>query len=253
MLIRISLIIAIIAGLAAGAINFIKVKEIITTTRQARDDFEKNLNSETTAHGKTKKELTGTKEKLTATVETLKTTEEARDTAQADAEKNLKLATERAEKLKATTQERDAAQGDLAAWKALGIPVNDVKTLIVSMKEATATIAAQKDEMRILSNRNRKLQAKIDEILTPDYRVQLPETLKATVTAVDPKWEFVVLNVGEDDGVLENGELLINRNGKLVAKVRVTTAIQRDRCIANLVPGWKLSDIIEGDFAIPSF
>lgn len=69
--------------------------------------------------------------------------------------------------------------------------------------------------------------------------------------AVDPKWDFVVLNVGEDQGVLQNGELLVSRDGKLVAKV-IVRSVQKDRCIANMVPGWKLGDIYEGDVAIPA-
>jgi hypothetical protein len=75
--------------------------------------------------------------------------------------------------------------------------------------------------------------------------------LKGQVLVADPKWEFVVLNIGEDDGVLTDGELLVNRNGRLVAKVRVQS-VQKDRSIANLVNGWKLSDVIEGDLVIPA-
>jgi hypothetical protein len=44
-----------------------------------------------------------------------------------------------------------------------------------------------------------------------------------------------------------NGKLLVNRNGKLVAKLKITEDIQNERCIANVMPGWKLSDIMEGD------
>ena len=69
--------------------------------------------------------------------------------------------------------------------------------------------------------------------------------------AVDPKWEFVVLNVGEDQGVLPDGEMLVSRDGKLVAKV-IVRSVQKNRCIANIVPGWQLGDIIEGDSVIPA-
>jgi len=52
-------------------------------------------------------------------------------------------------------------------------------------------------------------------------------------------------------GVLQNGELLVSRDGKLVAKV-IVRSVQRDRSIANLVPGWKLGDVYEGDQVIPA-
>jgi cell shape-determining protein MreC len=68
---------------------------------------------------------------------------------------------------------------------------------------------------------------------------------------VDPKWEFVVLNVGEDQGVISDGELLVSRQGKLVAKV-IVRSVEKDRSIANLVPGWKLGEMIEGDDVSPA-
>ena len=56
---------------------------------------------------------------------------------------------------------------------------------------------------------------------------------------------------GENQGVLEHGEMLVSRNGKLVAKVHIWN-VQRERCVANVLPGWKLSDIVEGDEAVPA-
>jgi hypothetical protein len=48
-----------------------------------------------------------------------------------------------------------------------------------------------------------------------------------------------------------NGELLVSRDGKLVAKV-VVRSIEKDRSIANVVPGWKLGEVIEGDEVSPA-
>ena len=45
---------------------------------------------------------------------------------------------------------------------------------------------------------------------------------------------------------------LVNRNGKLVAKVKVRS-VQKDRCIANVLPGWQLGDVMEGDQVLPAF
>jgi hypothetical protein len=253
MLIRISLIVAIVAGLAVAVVNFVQVKEVITTTRDTLSTTSNTLVQTQTTLSKTQRDLKSTQSELATTKETLKTTEEVRDQALADAETNRKRSAELTTKLNTTTKERDDAQAELAAWNALGIQVNQVKTLIANYKEAQEAIEVAKQENRILSNKNRSLQAKVDFLLGgEDYHVKLPEELKGKITSVDPKWDFVVLNIGEDQGVLQDGELLINRSGKLVAKVRVTM-VQKDRCIANLVPGWKLGDVIEGDSAIPAF
>ena len=88
---------------------------------------------------------------------------------------------------------------------------------------------------------------------TPDAAVidvELPADLHGQVLVADPKWDFVVLNVGQNQGVLEDGIMLVNRNGRLVAKVQVRS-VQSDRSIANVLPNWKLGDVMEGDQVIP--
>ena len=83
-----------------------------------------------------------------------------------------------------------------------------------------------------------------------DY-VKLPAELKGNVVVVDPKWDFVVLDIGATKGALEDGEMLVSRDGKLVAKV-IIRSVQKDRCIANIMPGWKLGEVIEGDVVTPA-
>ena len=52
-------------------------------------------------------------------------------------------------------------------------------------------------------------------------------------------------------GALEHGEMLVNRNGQMVAKIKITS-VQKDRSIANVMPGWKLGEVLEGDQVIPA-
>ena len=60
MLLRISLIVAILAGLAVGGLNFVTVKEKITT-------LQANLKTETEAHQKFQKLYTDTDKELKKT------------------------------------------------------------------------------------------------------------------------------------------------------------------------------------------
>jgi hypothetical protein len=76
--------------------------------------------------------------------------------------------------------------------------------------------------------------------------------LAGKIVVADPKWEFVILNVGQDQGVLTHGELLVNRNGKLVAKLRVLS-VDKNRSVANVIPGWKIGEPLEGDQVIPAY
>ena len=63
---------------------------------------------------------------------------------------------------------------------------------------------------------------------------------------MDPKYEFVVLNIGGNQGAKERGEMLINRNGRLIGKVRITSVLP-DKSIANVIKAWKQDEPFEGD------
>jgi hypothetical protein len=57
------------------------------------------------------------------------------------------------------------------------------------------------------------------------------------------------MDVGTRNEVPQKGVLLVSRNGELVAKVRVMD-VQDQRSIANIMPGWKIKDIMEGDVVL---
>jgi hypothetical protein len=112
-------------------------------------------------------------------------------------------------------------------------------------------LAVSESENKILVQKLKKVETELAVYRDPNFFVPLPAGLKGKVLVADPKWNFVVLNVGEDQGVLERGEFLVNRNGRLVAKV-VVRSVQKDRSIANVLPGWELGEVMEGDLVIPA-
>lgn len=252
MLMRISLIVAIIAGLVAGGLNFVKVKEKITT-------LQVDLKRETGEHQKfetlakqTQKDLDKTKATLKQTEATLTATTEEKDKAVKEAEAQGKRADKLADDVKKVTKERDDAQGDLAAYRATGYTTTQIIAFDKQYKGLQTNLMVVQEENKVLLKAKKRLENEL-AIYKGDesFVVALPAALKGKVLVTDPKWNFVVLNIGEDQGVLDRGELLVNRNGKLVAKVMVRS-IQKDRCIANVMPGWQLGDIIEGDLVIPA-
>lgn len=245
-LIRIFLGIAIVGGLAAGVLNFVQVKEKIQTTIAERNQFHKTADEETAAHRKFEKLAKDTQKKLDETNQVLVATTEERDKAVAENADLTKRNTALTENLKKTTGERDTAQNELAAWRALGVPIENIRATLASLKTITADRDAKAEELVILGKKLKNLQAENDFLTGREEEIKLPAGLKGKVLVADPRFEFVVLNIGEKQGVLENGRLLINRNGKLIAKVQVKS-VQADRSIANVMPGWKLADIMEGD------
>jgi hypothetical protein len=251
MLIRISLIVAIIAGLAVGGLNFVKVKEKITT-------LQANLKEQTDGRIKAETELASTKrdlDKRTAELKQTKSELEVTTAAKQKADADLVVQTKRADKLTEdltkTRQERDSAQSDLAAYKATGVTPQQILGMNKEFKTLQDTLAVSESENKILVQKLKKVETELAVYRDPNFFVPLPAGLKGKVLVADPKWNFVVLNVGEDQGVLERGEFLVNRNGRLVAKV-VVRSVQKDRSIANVLPGWELGEVMEGDLVIPA-
>ena len=251
MLTRIFLLIAIVAGLTAGVLNFVKVKENITVLRTDLKTTQDNLAS-------TKTDLNNTKSTLAKTESDLKRTRTQLADAVAERDKAVKaeaLAQQRAQKLTDemtdVRKKLDDAQAELAAYKVAGMTPLEVANANKQIKELQNTINGLRGENKILGTTIRNLKSELAIYRDPDSRPSLPATLHGKVVVYDPKWEFVLLDVGEDQGVLVNGELLVNRDGKLIAKV-IVRSIQKDRCIANIVSGWKYGELIEGDSVIPA-
>ena len=251
MLLRISLIVAIIAGLAAGTLSYIEVTDKIPALTKQRDDENSAKKEAQTNLAKTKTELKKTQGELTQTQTELTETKSDRDKAIARSEAQSKRADELSIKLTKITAERDEAQNDLAAYKATGLNPDQVIKLNKQIKEANAQIQVITGEKMVLSRQRDRLKLELEKYVGNDPTVKLRADLHGKILVVDPKWDFVVLDIGEDQGVISEGELLVSRSGKLVAKV-IVRSVQKDRCIANVIPGWKLGEPVEGDEVSPA-
>jgi hypothetical protein len=65
-----------------------------------------------------------------------------------------------------------------------------------------------------------------------------PPGVSGKVTFVDRTWNFVVLDVGLDAGVVPNGELIVYRGRTFLGKIRVTRADPKD-AVAEILPDVK--------------
>jgi len=251
MLLRISLIIAILAGLGAGVVAYLEVSDKIPALVTQRDTEHKAKVDEIAAHGKTKTELAKTKNELSQTKQELADTQSERDKQTVRADAQTKRADDLSEKLAKVTTERDDAQNSLASYKATELTPEQVFKLSKDLKSARAEVEVVNGEKVVLFHTISRLTNELAKYVGPEQFVKLRADLHGKILVVDPKWDFVVLNVGEDQGVISQGEMLVSRQGKLVAKV-VVRSVQKDRCIANLVPGWKIGEMTEGDDVSPA-
>jgi DNA repair exonuclease SbcCD ATPase subunit len=246
-MLRIFLIVAILASLGVIAVSQLQVKPHIEGIIQEREDQRERGN-------KLDAQLKTTNKKLNDTVNTLTSTKRTLEETQAQLTAANGKIEEQGGRLDKLQKSLDTAQTDLntskqklAQWEALPITPDQVQGLIKSEKDLKTAVDSLESEKKILQQAYTKTKAELDQYKIGDEAVvELPAGLKGKVLVVDPKWNFVVLDIGEKQGILRHGVLMVSRNSKLVAKVKVTT-IESDRSIANIMPGWKLGDVMEGD------
>jgi multidrug efflux pump subunit AcrA (membrane-fusion protein) len=251
MLIRISLIVAILAALAAGTVNIVFVKDKISTLVTDRDTQRSGRLTAESDREKAKKELAKAEKDLTQANQELTDAKTEDAKAVATAAVQQKRADDLSDKLAKTATDRDDAQAKLGAYVATGFTADQVGKMGHALKDAQEAIAVSEEEKVVLTRTVARLTNELVKLTGNDYFVKLRADLRGKILVVDPKWDFVVLNIGQDQGVLADGELLVSRDGKLVAKV-IVRSLEKDRCIANVVPGWKLGEVIEGDEVTPA-
>jgi DNA repair exonuclease SbcCD ATPase subunit len=247
-MLRICLIIAIVGSLAAGALSFIKIQDIIVTTREARNQWHDQYNTEHSAKLAAESSLKKTKADLESTKKELATTKNDLDNANAKVADLDKKNTDLAAELDKTRADRDSAQQELEQWHLIpgGLKPPQIKELIdelATTKKARDTFAA---ENKLLNDNLQTVTAELDRLVGNDAEVPLPPGLKGKVMAVDPKFDFVVLNIGRDQGAKERGVMMVEKDGKLLGKVRIAS-VDKQSCIANIMPNWQRGDIMEGD------
>ena len=240
---RIGLVVAILASITTTTLSLTKLRQEIAQTRSV-------LKQTNEARDKAETALASAEASKKTLSLTLQKTEQALQAKTAEAVEQTKRARQFAEDVTRVTKERDNAQAELAGYRTV-ITVEDALNVTREFKKLNQELAAVQQENTILARRFHRLQVQHpgEEKLT---ELPLPANLTCKVVVYDPKWNFIVIDAGEDQGMLERAELLVSRNGSLIGKARAVR-VEKNRCIANLIPGWQLGDVREGDVLIPAY
>ena len=216
MLLRISLIVAILAGLGVIGVSQFVLRPQIEVIIKDRDDNKAGWDRTQTELTKTKTTLKTTTEKLVKTESTLDETKSqlVSMTSKFDAEQNRANGLQ--ENLTKTKAELKTAKDELFTWAGIGLKVEDIKGLIATAKALEVENGGLKEENTVLAKKVKKLTADIVS-LTSDKLVDppVPREVRGKVLVVDPKWDFLVLDIGSRNNLPERGVMLISRNGEL--------------------------------------
>ena len=106
-----------------------------------------------------------------------------------------------------------------------------IAELSAQVAELSQVKASLDDKLAAAEGRARSLQA-------AEVRRQqgvAARGLSGEVLAVNPSWNFVVLSLGDRQGVTANAEMVVMRRGTMVGRVRITS-VEPSQSIADIVP-----------------
>lgn len=167
-------------------------------------------------------------------------------------ESELSTAKKKADDLQIASKDAEAqltkAQKELDKMKELigDASPEDLKQQIAQAEEQ---VEATEKEKRILEDQFQNASSEIkrlEEIVRTRDQKQMPPGLSGRIATVNPTWNFVVLDVGDRDGVVRDGVLLVYRGNDYIGKVKVV-ATEANTAVADILPEWTKTDILPGD------
>ena len=169
MLIRISLIVAIIAGLAAGTLNFVKVKKIIEDTRAERDKWHgKYDETDAEVEPRPRRILTKTTAALDQTKKDLDATKKERDTAVAAAADLKKQAATLQENLDKSEKDLSDANIQLDLYHQAFKTPQEALSVAKDMRALKERVAVIEDEKKVLQRQLVRVQTELNVYKNPD-------------------------------------------------------------------------------------
>ncbi len=127
-----------------------------------------------------------------------------------------------------------------------GMTIDQVQSKLKEFEEQFTTLEQEK---KVLNEQLQKLDGEkkaLEEQAKNRREGKLPAGLTGHVLAVNDEWNFVVIDIGAKQGVIENVPMIVSRDGALIGKVKITS-VEPSVCIADVMPEWKQGQIQEGD------
>jgi septal ring factor EnvC (AmiA/AmiB activator) len=180
--------------------------------------------------------LNQTNATLAATLQTLKQTQDELATTKTEVETQ-----------KAEVAKRDGQINELKTAKAdLEQQVKDREDKIAKHEE---TIKDLKDEIKADEEDIKRISAELAGCESHGDEPYIRKGTAGRILKVNDDWNFVVLNIGTNQGMLPNGTMIVHRGDKMLGRVRIAV-VNKSMCIATIERDWQQGQIQEGDFVV---
>ena len=241
---KILIILSIVISLASAGVGYVN-RTTLLQTKETLASTQADLE-------KTKSELEETKKKLTdSEAEKTVLTAKLEQTESQVAKLKTELATTQTNLTEANTKLTEKTAEIATLTTDLKTKGDEIEALKVAVAAATAasTAAPADDEKQTriteLEGLNKSLTEELEskKAALADYKQKeneaklksMRKNLMGRVLAVNQAWNFVVLSIGDKNGVLSNTELIVKRGSTEIGRVRITS-VEPSTSIADIIP-----------------
>jgi hypothetical protein len=125
--------------------------------------------------------------------------------------------------------------------------------LFSEINDLSEKVKVAESENKLLASSKEKMEAELkklregEEMRRPGGTKSI--SLSGKIVAVNPTWNFVILDLGKNDQVVEGLSMVIYRGEKMIGKVKVVT-VDATTSVADLLPGTPAQAIEVGDQVI---
>jgi myosin heavy subunit len=202
--------------------------------------------------GTTSEDLKSTKTTLDKTKEDLTDAQAKNQELSLTAEKLDKDLTSTKSNLESTNSKLKVTQEQLQTYtdELKGKKPTDLFTEITDLSEK---VKVAESENKLLASAKEKMEVELkklresEELRRPGGTKSI--SLSGKIVAVNPTWNFVILDLGKNDQVVEGLSMVIYRGEKMIGKVKVVT-VDATTSVADLMPGTPAQAIEVGDQVI---
>jgi DNA repair exonuclease SbcCD ATPase subunit len=115
----------------------------------------------------------------------------------------------------------------------------DFDKVNAQLKDAQAQVAELNEVEATLKSRTTDAEARagdLQKIIDQQKAHVLRNGLEGEVLAVNQGWNFVVLSIGDRQGAVADAEMILERDGNQIGKVRITS-VEPSTSVADIIPG----------------
>jgi hypothetical protein len=223
--IGISLVTAVLGIMNHGTLE--QTKHDLADTKTTLDAKQKSLNDTTKALAASRDETKAAQTQQQQTAADLTTAQTALAAAKGQVDAATKAAADKDTQIAQLKDENEQLKSDIA------LKENTPQQPTVDpahVQELEALVSSQQQKIKDAESQLDTYKQKEDK----RQKGLMQAGLEGRVLAVNPAWNFVVLSIGDRQGVMNNAELLLKRDGQYLGKVRITS-VEPSTSIADIV------------------